>query len=163
MHEMPWRTIISDVALTDVDNRDRFRLHRAAPRHSAFRGQRNYCGFWWFARTKRHLTFESWCARDNLIALDFDPSVRGWPNSHSQCGSLLWKVASGNTRRTSSFVRLPEATVVDVRPQAVIDVSDREKFGWEYRQVGELPSPWIANVRWLAGYRHERAHPLRSR
>jgi hypothetical protein len=40
-----------------------------------FRGQRNYCGFWWFARTKRRVTFESWCERDHLIALDFDPSV----------------------------------------------------------------------------------------
>jgi hypothetical protein len=61
-----------------------------------------------------------------------------------------------------------EAIVMDVRPEAVVDVSDREKFGvtaelcrmhgWEYRQVGEPPSPWIANVRWLAGYRHERAY-----
>lgn len=56
---------------------------------------------------------------------------------------------------------------MDVRPQDLIDAIDREKFdvtaelcrmhGWEYRQVGEPRNPWIANVRWLAGYRHERA------
>jgi hypothetical protein len=164
MHETPWRTIISDVDLVDVDNRDRFRLHRAAPRHSAFRGQRNYCGFWWFTRTKRHLTFESWCARGNLIALVFDPSVRGVAE---QPFTMRFAAVEGGQREHTPdfFVRsvTGEAIVVDVRPQAVIDVSDREKFGWEYRQVGELPSPWIANVRWLAGYRHERAHPLRSR
>jgi hypothetical protein len=39
-------------------------------------GQWDYCGFCWFARTKRGVTFESWCERDYLIALDFDPSVR---------------------------------------------------------------------------------------
>ena len=42
-----------------------------------FRGQRNYCGLWWFDRMKRHVTFESWCERDHLIALDFDPTVCG--------------------------------------------------------------------------------------
>jgi len=38
-------------------------------------GEEDRWGFWWFARTKRHLTFESCCERDYLIALDFDPSV----------------------------------------------------------------------------------------
>jgi hypothetical protein len=59
------------------------------------------------------------------------------------------------------------AVVMDVRPQDLIDATDRENFdvtaelcqilGWEYRQVGEPRNPWIANVRWLAGYRDERA------
>jgi hypothetical protein len=52
---------------------------------------------------------------------------------------------------------------MDVRPQDLIDATDRDKFdvtaelcrihGGEYRQVGELRKPFIANVRWLAGYR----------
>jgi hypothetical protein len=41
-----------------------------------FRGQRSYWGFWWFARTKRDRMSESWCEREHLISLNFDPSVR---------------------------------------------------------------------------------------
>jgi hypothetical protein len=26
---------------------------------------------------KRHVTFESWCERDHLIAFDFDPGIVG--------------------------------------------------------------------------------------
>jgi hypothetical protein len=41
----------------------------------SYRGQRNYCGVWWLETSKRHVTFESWCERDHLILLDFDPEV----------------------------------------------------------------------------------------
>jgi hypothetical protein len=56
--------------------------------------------------------------------------------------------------------------VVDIRPEALIDAQDRLCFagtaslcrqtGWVYRRVGELPTVLGANMRWLAGYRHER-------
>jgi hypothetical protein len=133
-----------------------------------FRGQRNYCGFWWFARTKRHVTFESWCERDHLIALDFDPSVCAVAE---QPFTMRFAAVEGGQREHTPdfFVRSVSGAsiVMDVRPQDLIDPTDREKFdvtaelcrihGWEYRQVGEPRNPWIANVRWLAGYRHERA------
>ena len=35
-------------------------------------GQRNFVGAWWMSTTKRHVTCESWCERDHLIAFDFD-------------------------------------------------------------------------------------------
>lgn len=133
-----------------------------------FRGQRNYCGLWWFDRMKRHVTFESWCERDHLIALDFDPTVCGVTE---QPFTIVFVDADGGRKEHTPdfFVRSVSgaAIVVDVRPQDLIDATDREKFdvtaelcrrhGWDYRQVGESPNPWIANVRWLAGFRHERA------
>jgi len=138
-----------------------------ARRVRAFRGQRNFCGQWWIATTARHVPFESWCERDQLIALDFDSdviAVAGQPFT-------LRFVASDGTDREHTpdfFVRMGDgaAVVIDVRPDGLIDAIDQEKFdataalcclhGWQYRRVGELPNPWIANVRWLAGYRHDR-------
>jgi hypothetical protein len=130
------------------------------------RGQRNF-GSWWLATTKRHVTFESWCERDHLIAFDFD--------------SRVIRVASQPFRlefTTSEGLRCPHipdyflrdadggGIVVDVRPEALIDAQDRLRFagtaglcrqtGWVYRRVGELPAVLGANLRWLAGYRHER-------
>lgn len=44
---------------------------------AAFKGQRNFTGLWWCATTNRHVGFESWCERDHLMCLDFDPKVVG--------------------------------------------------------------------------------------
>ena len=40
----------------------------------SFRGQRNYPGLWWFATTGTHVGHESWVERDQLMALDADPT-----------------------------------------------------------------------------------------
>ena len=131
------------------------------------RRQRNYCGDWWLATTKRHVTFESWCERDHLIALDFDPGVVAVA---AQPFGFQFDAADGSVRSHTPdfFVRTADggAVVIDVRPDRLIDSDDQEKFdataalcqvnGWEYRRVGELADPWMTNVRWLAGYRHER-------
>jgi hypothetical protein len=142
---------------------------RVAPyrRVRSHRGQRNYCGDWWLQTLKRHVTFESWCERDHLIALDFDPEVAAVA---AQPFSLSFQASDGCQREhvPDFFVRMVNgaSVVVDVRPDNLIGVVDVEKFvataqlcaqhGWTYRRVGEIPSPWIDNVRWLAGYRHER-------
>jgi hypothetical protein len=132
------------------------------------RRQRNYCGDWWLATTRRHVTFESWCERDYLIALDFDPGVVAVA---AQPFGLQFGAADGSVRSHTPdfFVRTADggAVVVDVRPDRLIDSDDQEKFdataelcqmnGWKYRRVGERADPWMTNVRWLAGYRHERA------
>ncbi|MGF6885975.1 hypothetical protein ABIA39_007512 [Nocardia sp. GAS34] len=56
--------------------------------------------------------------------------------------------------------------VVDVRADDRIADSDAEAFaataaacesvGWVYRRVGALDAVRVANIRWLAGYRHGR-------
>lgn len=135
----------------------------------AFRGQRNFCGQWWIATTARHVPFESWCERDHLIALDFDPDVIAVAG---QPFTLRFAAGDGTDREHTPdfFVRTKSgaAVVIDVRPDGLIDAIDAEKFdvtaalcrlhGWQYRRVGELPNPWMANVRWLAGYRHDRTY-----
>jgi hypothetical protein len=133
----------------------------------SYRGQRSYCGGWWLETSKRHVTFESWCERDHLIALDFDPEVAAVA---AQPFSLSFELSDGSRREhvPDFFVRMVNgaAAVVDVRPDNLIGVMDAAKFvataelctwhGWAYRRVGEMPSPWMDNVRWLAGYRHDR-------
>ncbi|MET3922296.1 hypothetical protein ABIB26_003255 [Arthrobacter sp. UYEF20] len=47
-------------------------------RPMAFKGQRSFAGLWWCATNQRHVGFESWCERDNLMSLDFDPNVTGF-------------------------------------------------------------------------------------
>jgi hypothetical protein len=119
------------------------------------------------ATLKHHVTFESWCERDYLIAVDFEPGVAavaaqpfGWSFDASD-GSWREHVPDFFVRMTSGA-----AVIVDVRPDDLIDGLDAEKFdaaaqlcaeyGWTYRRVGEMPSPWMDNARWLASYRHPR-------
>lgn len=55
------------------------RLESVQPVHRfrSYRGQRHLSGRWWSATTGRHVGFESWLERDQLMALDFDPVVVG--------------------------------------------------------------------------------------
>ena len=63
--------------------------------------------------------------------------------------------------------------VIDVRPDDRISAEDAEVLaatgracdaaGWAYRRVGAVDPVMLANVRWLAGYRHHRfAHGERA-
>ena len=131
-----------------------------------YRGQRNNTGLWWSATTGAHVGFESWLERDHLTLLDFDATVTAMA---SQPFWLLWE--EGGRRRSHApdfFVRLADGTgvVVDVRPAAKVPPRDAAVFattgracarvGWDYRLVHEPDPVVMANVRWLAGYRHPR-------
>jgi hypothetical protein len=83
---------------------------------------------------------------------------------------LHWADESGRARRHAPdfFVRRADGTgvLVDVRPDERISAADGAVFvataaiagqaGWAYYRVGELPVVRVANLRWLAGYRHPR-------
>ncbi|MEV0733969.1 TnsA-like heteromeric transposase endonuclease subunit [Polymorphospora sp. NPDC050346] len=131
-----------------------------------YRGQRNNTGLWWSATIGGHVGFESWLERDHLTLLDFDPSVVGMG---SQPFWLLWDEAGRRRSHAPDFfVRLADGTgvVVDVRPSPRVRPRDAVVFeatgracaevGWEYRLVHEPDPVVMANVRWLAGYRHPR-------
>lgn len=132
----------------------------------SFRGQRSFSGAWWCATTGNHVGFESWLERDHVMLLDFDPLVVG---VSSQPFWLSWPV--GGRRRghvPDYFVRLADGRglVVDVRPDDRIEPADAEMFamtgaaceavGWAYRRVGVIEPVLVANLRWLAAYRHPR-------
>jgi hypothetical protein len=132
----------------------------------SYRGQRSFPGWYFAACMGRHVGFESWLERDQLMMLDFSPQVRAFA---AQPFWLLWP-SSGRTRRHAPdfFARLEDGTgvVVDVRADDRIEPEDADAFaataaacesvGWGYRRVGVLDPVLAANVRWLAGYRHPR-------
>jgi hypothetical protein len=101
-----------------------------------------------------------------LILLDFAPDVVGIA---SQPFWLRWREGEERRRHAPDyFVRLAHgrARVVDVRAEDQVDERTAEAFaateracsavGWEFVHVG-VPDPvFMANLRWLARYRHRR-------
>jgi hypothetical protein len=150
-------------------------LEQASPVRGfpSFRGQRRLSGLWWFATTGDHVGYKSWLERDQLMALDADPSVVA---VSSQPMWLHWS-ADGQALRHAPdfFARLEDGTavVIDVRADDQITSEDAAVFattaractsvGWTYRRMGGLDAVLAANLRWLSGYRHPRClHPKRA-
>jgi len=135
-------------------------------RFPSYRGQRNFTGLYFAECMGRHVGFESWLERDQLMVLDQSLRVESFA---AQPFWLLWS-SGGRVRRHAPdfFVRLVDGrgAVVDVRADERIEPEDAEVFevtagacasvGWGYRRVGALDPVLAANVRWLAGYRHSR-------
>jgi hypothetical protein len=135
-------------------------------RFPSYKGQRNFPGLYFAVCMCRHVGFESWLERDQLMMLDFSARVRSFS---AQPFWLLWDSGGKRRRHAPDFlVRLANGggMVVDVRADDRIAPEDAEAFaatavacglvGWEYRRVGALDPVLAANVRWLAGYRHPR-------
>ncbi|MFE6848809.1 TnsA-like heteromeric transposase endonuclease subunit [Streptomyces sp. NPDC057686] len=134
-----------------------------------YRGQRNWTGWYWSATCAGHIGYESWLERDHVMLLDFDPDVVGMA---SQPFTLSWRSPDGVRMQHTPdyFVRRADGTglVVDVRPDHRIEPRDTVKFlataaacatvGWDFRRAGTPDAVLMANVRWLAGYRHLRVH-----
>ena len=134
----------------------------------SYRGQRHFPGLYWAASTSSHVGFESWLERDHAIVLDFDRKVVAFA---SQPFWLRWRdTATGLTRSHAPdfFARLAGGggLVVDCRPAGRVDARSAAAFaamgqacaavGWQYRLAAELDPVRVANLRWLAGYRHRR-------
>ncbi|MEV4916519.1 TnsA-like heteromeric transposase endonuclease subunit [Streptomyces tirandamycinicus] len=132
------------------------------------KGSRSYPGLYWSATMRRHVGYESWLERDHLKLLDFDRQIVGIA---SQPFRISW-VQDGTVRHHTPdyFARRANGTgvVIDVRADDRIGDKDAAAFaatetacsqvGWEFRRVGAPAAVLMANVRWLAGYRHPRAY-----
>ncbi|WP_308445446.1 TnsA-like heteromeric transposase endonuclease subunit [Streptomyces violascens] len=130
------------------------------------KGDRSFPGWYYAATTGTHVGYESWLERDRLILLNFAPEVVGIA---SQPFWLHWHDGERKRRHAPDyFVRLADgsARVVDVRAEDQVDERTAEAFGatgracsavgWEFVHVG-VPDPvFMANLRWLARYRHAR-------
>lgn len=144
------------------------RFEKAAPvrKFVSKRGTPGFSGFRWSATTGGHVGYESWLERDHLMVLDFDPAIVGIA---SQPFWLHWH--DGHRRRRHApdyFARRADGTgiVVDVRADDRIDSASAEAFeataracaqvGWVFRRAGLLEPVFVANLRWLGGYRHPR-------
>lgn len=166
---------MSYVDALGVERRDRVdrlaavRFESAAPYRSfpSFKGQRNYPGFWWSATSGQHVGFESWLERDTAMLMDFDPCIVAFSCQPFQ---LYWRDDEGKRRRhvPDWFARMADGTglVVDCRPlgragprdEAAFELTARvcAEVGWIFRLVRQIDPVQLANVRWLAGYRHPR-------
>ncbi len=100
------------------------------------------------------------------MLLDFDQCVIGLA---SQPFRLSWNAGGVRRRHVPDFfARLAggSGVVVDVRADDRIGARDAAAFeataracdlaGWQFRRVGAVGPVLLANVRWLAGYRHPR-------
>jgi hypothetical protein len=138
----------------------------AISKPATYRGQRNLPGLWWSATARRHLWYQSWLARDQAIVLDFDPRVSGLAG---QPFRLEWREGRrGWSHVPAWFARLGDggALVVDCHPANRVepDTSYRvavtaracANVGWRYELVHGHDPVRMANLRWLAAYRHPR-------
>jgi hypothetical protein len=131
------------------------------------RGQKHLPGLWRAATSGAHVGYESWLERDHVMLLDFDSNVI---MIAAQPFWLRWRDGAGRSRRHAPdlFARMGDGTgvVIDVRPDDRIEQKDAEAFdatrnacelaGWGFRRVG-VPDPVLmADVAWLARYRHPR-------
>lgn len=89
------------MAFEDVEPVRRFRWSK---------GRREFAGWWWSATTGRHVGYESWLERDNVMLLDFDPRVVGVA---SQPFWLHWWDGTRSRRHAPDyFVRQADGTGV---------------------------------------------------
>ncbi|MCX4906695.1 TnsA-like heteromeric transposase endonuclease subunit [Streptomyces sp. NBC_00878] len=95
----------------------RFESVRPERRFPAFRGQGNWCGWYWSATCGGHVGYESWLERDRLMLLDFDPLVAGMS---SQPFQLSWAGPDGKRVR---------------HPPQTLDRQERQHAGTPARRV----------------------------
>jgi hypothetical protein len=141
----------------------------------SFKGQKNFPGLYFASGMGRHIGFESWLERDQLMMLDYSSKVRSFA---VQPFWLSWPSGSKVVRHAPDiFVRMADGRglVIDVRADDRIAPEDAAAFaataracelvGWDYRRVGVVDPVMLANVKWLSGYRYRRcmSEPLRDR
>jgi hypothetical protein len=132
-------------------------------------GRRWGPGWWWSATTGGHVVHGSAAMRNQLMLLDRDPRVVGLAGRPVR---LLWRDAADGRVWSwvpQVFARYADGTALladcpgspgagGVRALraggAVAAVC--EAVGWSYRRLGPPDPVLVANVRWLAGYRHPR-------
>jgi hypothetical protein len=145
----------------------RFAAMLPARRFKARKGQRHLPGRWWSATDGRHVGYESWLERDQVMWLDWDRVVTGIA---SQPFRLWWTAADGKapSHVPDYFAERGDGphVVIDCRPPDRRPPQDLARFeatrqacdlaGWEYRLVGAFDPVGTANLRWLSGYRHPR-------
>ncbi len=132
----------------------------------AYRGQRNFPGWWWSVTTRSHVVYESWLGRHHIIEADRDarvtdiagqPFALTWPSGKRQVWhtpDLYCRMFDGKGVVTDC--RSTSRVGADFRYKCAVIAAACQAVGWEFRLVGEPDPVWAANLRWLAGYRHPR-------
>jgi hypothetical protein len=128
------------------------------------RGQAHYPGWYWSATTGGHVVYESRLELARLLVADFDPGV----TAIAAQPFMLRAQAGGRIRRHVPDFLLADAggrvRVVNVKPaQQAADPQVAEALAWPGRLIGQRgweyeiwtgDDPlYLANLRFLAGYR----------
>jgi len=151
----------------DLENADAIDFGRSRPfrKPPAYRGQRNFPGWWWSATTRSHVAYESWLERHHLMEADRDARVTGiagqpfelsWPRGKGKrpaghVPDFLFRTLDG--RAIVTDCRPVKRSDEDFRYKAAVTAAACRVIGWEFRLAGEPDPVWAANLRWLAGYR----------
>jgi hypothetical protein len=147
------------------------RVERATPIREFFSwpGKRNYEGLYWSSTNRGHVDFESLLEREYLLSADTATDVVAIA---AQPLGLLWPRGTRGHRDhvPDFFVRLSsgEGRVVDVRSPERVERNGEQfaltrkacdEIGWQYEVFTGLALGHAPNLRWLAGYRHDRSAP----
>jgi hypothetical protein len=127
-------------------------------------GQAHYSGWYWSATTGSHIVYESRLELARLLLADFDQAVVAIA---AQPFCMVAKVG-GRTRR-----HVPDFLLVDAGGTRVVNVKPAEQLrvpkvaealewagktfasrGWQHEVWSGTDGAVLANVRFLAGYRH---------
>ena len=129
------------------------------------RGQAHYSGWYWSATVGRHVVYESRLELARLLLADFDPAV-------VSIAAQPLRVSGGSGGRVRSHVpdfllvdRAGVVTVVNVKPASRLDkpvVAEALAWaggvfggrGWRHEVWSGGSAVELANVRFLAAYRH---------
>lgn len=147
------------------------RVERATPIREFFSwpGKRNYEGLYWSSTNRSHVEFESLLEREYLLSADSEPDIVAIA---AQPLALLWPRGTGghHDHVPDFFVRLSngDGRVVDVRSPERLEKNGEQfaltrkvcdEIGWHYEVFTGLAPEHAHNLRWLAGYRHDRNAP----
>jgi hypothetical protein len=128
------------------------------------RGQAHYPGYYWCARTSAHVIYESRLELARLLIADFDPAVVAIA---AQPFRLRARAGGRVRRHVPDFflVRADQsALVVNVKPAAQLADPEvaaalewpgrlAQEHGWDYEIWTGADPVYLANLRFLAGYR----------
>ncbi|WP_405392996.1 TnsA-like heteromeric transposase endonuclease subunit [Streptomyces sp. NBC_01102] len=156
-HRTSWLEAAQDVVFEDSP------VVRPFPvRH----GRRVAPGWWWSSTTGRLVAYGSGVMRTRLMLLDQDPAVVAlacrpvelvWREESrvvSHAPQLMARLQDGSGLLLDCAGRSGLSARLAARARVVAAAA--QAAGWSYR-LAEPPDPvLVANVRWLAGYRHPR-------
>lgn len=155
--QVPWLEAAQDVPFEDSPAVRPFPVRR---------GRRVAPGWWWSSTTGRLVAYGSGVMRTELMLLDREPTVVALACRPVE---LVWREGSrvvGHAPQLMARLQDAGGLLLDCAgrsgPSARLALRARvvaaaaQAAGWSYRLAGPPDPVLVANVRWLAGYRHSR-------
>ncbi|TVZ75641.1 TnsA-like heteromeric transposase endonuclease subunit [Streptomyces sp. BK340] len=156
-HQVAWLEAAQDVVFEDCP------VIRSFPVRY---GRRVAPGWWWSSTTGRLVAYGSGVMRTQLMLLDRDPAVVAlacrpvelvWCENGKVVGhapQLMARLQDGGGLLLDCAARSGPSARLAKRARVVAAAA--KAAGWSYRLAGPPDPVLVANVRWLAGYRHPR-------